>query len=163
EAPAGLALVVEKMMAKLPADRFQTAAEVAEALLPYVASSSASLPHLRTTVTFQRGQLTMRGLKPPPRWLKRLLVGAAAAVLVLRACAGLLLDHLEVDAGPEQVQMNGSELAEITLADGDAPVVIQDCTVSRGACNIVIAGPLQPFPTPATTRILVRNNVLLKP
>ena len=40
--PAGLALMVGRMMAKRPADRFQSMAEVAEALMPHVAGSSAS-------------------------------------------------------------------------------------------------------------------------
>src|SRR5262245_28002133 len=37
DVPVGLALAVRRMMAKRPADRFQTMAEVAEALGPYVA------------------------------------------------------------------------------------------------------------------------------
>src|SRR5262249_785746 len=49
ELPAGLALVVAKMMAKHPAQRFQSAGEVAEALLPFVAGGSLSMVRLRQT------------------------------------------------------------------------------------------------------------------
>src|SRR5262249_48573985 len=55
-----------------PSDRFQTAAEVAEALAPYVAGASHSMILLRQTVRFHAGQLTMR----PRSRRKRLLTWA---------------------------------------------------------------------------------------
>src|SRR5262249_30910260 len=76
EVPAGLALVLSKMMAKHPADRFQTAAEVAEALAPYVAGASHSMILLRQTMRFQAGQLTVRA----PKRSKRLLAWGGAAL-----------------------------------------------------------------------------------
>jgi eukaryotic-like serine/threonine-protein kinase len=86
EVPVGLAFVVSKMMAKHPADRFQTAGEVAEALAPYIAGASHSAIQLRQTMRFHAGQLTMRG----PSRRKRLLAWAGAAVAA--AClAGLLI------------------------------------------------------------------------
>ena len=60
EVPGGLAFVVSKMMAKHPADRFQSAAEAAEALAPYVAGASHSMIMLRQTMGFHAGQLTMK-------------------------------------------------------------------------------------------------------
>src|SRR5262249_20666636 len=60
EMPTGLAIVVSKMMAKHPAERFQTAAEVAESLAPYVAGTSHSSMMLRHTMRFHAGQLTVR-------------------------------------------------------------------------------------------------------
>lgn len=57
--PAGLAQAVYKMMAKKPADRFQSAKECAEALTPYVAASSASLPNISGTVEWEGSQLTI--------------------------------------------------------------------------------------------------------
>ena len=87
EVPGGLALVVAKMMAKRPADRFQSAAEVATALAPHVAGSSASFAHLKATSTWDRGQLTV------PQFASRrrrvLTTGAAATAGAL--CAGLLM------------------------------------------------------------------------
>jgi serine/threonine protein kinase len=80
EVSAGLAFVVSKMMAKRPADRFQTAAEVAEALAPYVAGGSHSMILLRQTMRFHAGQLTMRA----PNRRKRLLTVAGG--IVAAAC-----------------------------------------------------------------------------
>ncbi len=45
EVPDGLVEVLEKMLAKNPADRYQTAAEAASALLPYTRSDSAKEPN----------------------------------------------------------------------------------------------------------------------
>jgi serine/threonine-protein kinase len=86
EVPAGLAFVVSKMMAKHPSQRLQTAAEVAEALAPYIAGASHSMIRLRQTMSFHAGQLTTR----PPNRRKRLLAwsGAAAAAVCL---VGLLI------------------------------------------------------------------------
>jgi nitrous oxidase accessory protein NosD len=58
-APAGLILTVRRMMAKRPADRFQTAREVAEALAPYVAGSSETVPRMAETCTWHGGQLSV--------------------------------------------------------------------------------------------------------
>jgi hypothetical protein len=54
-----LLFVVLRMMAKRPADRFQTAGQVAEALAPYLAVSSRALPQLRAASAWQGGQLTL--------------------------------------------------------------------------------------------------------
>jgi hypothetical protein len=84
DVPGGLALVVRRMMAKRPTDRFQDMAQVAEALAPYVAASSASFRDIRDTATWAGAQLsTMRA--PPRRMLLPWLVAGAAAALVLVA------------------------------------------------------------------------------
>jgi hypothetical protein len=102
DVPAGLGLVVQKMMAKRPADRFRTAGEAAEALLPYVASSSAALPNLRTTINWRRGQLTMTA-GAAPRRARRALFGAAVVALVALSALGAawLLERGEPAGGPE--------------------------------------------------------------
>jgi hypothetical protein len=81
DAPAGLVLAVQKMMAKRPADRFQSAAEVAEALTPHVAGSSMSFAHIRNTTTWHRSQLTLREM-PRRRALRWTLAGLTVAALV---------------------------------------------------------------------------------
>jgi serine/threonine protein kinase len=86
EIPAGLAFVVSKMMAKHPADRFQTAAEVAEALAPYVAGASHSMILLRQTMRFHAGQLTIRA----PKGRKRLLAWAGG-ILAAACFVGLFI------------------------------------------------------------------------
>jgi hypothetical protein len=80
--PGGLVLVVQRMMAKHPAERFQTAAEAAAALAPYVAGSSASFSKLATKVNWQGGQLTMTAIEVPP-WRRRWLLTGAALVAAL--------------------------------------------------------------------------------
>src|SRR5262249_16528656 len=85
EVPAGLAFVVSKMMAKHPAERFQTAAEAANALAPYVAGASHSMILLRQTMRFHAGQMTMSA----PNRRKRLLAWGGAAVVA--ACFVTLL------------------------------------------------------------------------
>jgi len=85
EAPAGLVFVVQRMMGKRPADRFQTAGEVAEALAPYLAASSRSLQELKAMTSWHGSQLI---LKVPDR--RRRIVrwaAASAAVTVLVALA----------------------------------------------------------------------------
>jgi serine/threonine protein kinase len=88
EVPGGLALAVGRMMAKRPADRFQSMAEVAEALAPYVAASSASFPVIRQSSTWDGSRLATLPATPPRRKRGlRIVVGAAVALL---AAAGLV-------------------------------------------------------------------------
>ena len=88
EVPAGLALAVQKMMAKRPADRFQTAAEVSEALAPYVAGSSASFARVRNTTTWEGSRLgTMPDFRRRVRAALLPSGIAAAAVLVVLVAA----------------------------------------------------------------------------
>jgi hypothetical protein len=86
EAPAGLALVVRRMMAKRPEDRFQTAQEVVEALAPYVACSSASFQVVKNTSSWHAGQLTITDYRPRRqrwRWAVGGVVLVALALLAL--------------------------------------------------------------------------------
>jgi nitrous oxidase accessory protein NosD len=85
ETPAGLALVVQRMMAKRPADRFQTAGELCEALAPYVASASLSASRLKTTHSWHGGQLTVTTTEFSRR--RRLLPWAITAVAVVALLA----------------------------------------------------------------------------
>jgi predicted Ser/Thr protein kinase len=85
EAPAGLALVVQRMMAKRPADRFQTAQQVAEALAPYMATASASFARLKHTTNWHGSQLTMIAIPARPRRRWGIIAGAVAAAAVILA------------------------------------------------------------------------------
>jgi serine/threonine protein kinase len=104
--PGGLALVVQKMLAKRPADRFQSAAEAAEALAPHVAGSSASFQSIRNTSEWEGGWLTLRDWRVRRR---RLLPWAVAGV-------SLIVAVLAVTFGPRWF---GTERER----EGDQPVV----------------------------------------
>ena len=85
EAPAGLGFVVEQMMAKRKADRYQSMREVAEALAPYVAGSSPSLPSVEATVQYLDDKVTRRRRG----WMKRVGMGVIAALLLVAVGFGL--------------------------------------------------------------------------
>jgi serine/threonine protein kinase len=110
EVPTGLAFVVSKMMAKHPADRFQTAREVAEALAPYIAGASHSAILLRQTMRFHAGQLTLRA----PSRRKRLLAWAGAALatacflgLLILTCKDIFLAGFPLSQDDRQAQSRG--------------------------------------------------------
>jgi hypothetical protein len=83
EVPAGLALTVRRMMAKRPAERFQTMAAVAEALMPHVAGSSASFPQIRDTAIWDGSRLATMPAPPRRRRVPWLIAGTAAALLLV--------------------------------------------------------------------------------
>src|SRR5262249_2136278 len=85
EMPGGLVLVVKRMMAKHPTDRFQTAAEVAEVLPPYVAVSSRSFARIETSSHWDGTRLTLTA--PPAR--RRVLPWVVAAMAVAALLAAL--------------------------------------------------------------------------
>lgn len=79
DVPERLAGVVERMMAKLPSDRYATPAEVAEALTPFAAGADL--------VALWKGDLARP--EPPPRpGQRRLGLAALAIVLVAAGLAG---------------------------------------------------------------------------
>jgi serine/threonine protein kinase/pectin methylesterase-like acyl-CoA thioesterase len=100
EAPVGLALTIRKMLAKSPAERFQSMREVAEALAPYVAASSISLPEIQKTTNWEGSQLSFHALPTKQPSGSTPLTGAAAqlprrrsrrVLALLGSAAGLLL------------------------------------------------------------------------
>jgi hypothetical protein len=84
-------------------------------------------------------------------------------VLVRDPCPGLLLDSLDLDVGLPERGSNGIEIVAVTLADRDAPAVIQGCTVRRGACGILMQGAVFPGGSLPSNRLVVRNNTILQP
>ncbi len=88
EVPAGLAAIVQKMMAKHPKERFQSANDVADAMAPFVAGASQSMIRLRETGKWPPGQSTML----MPARGKRLIAGASAvATSALALCMMVFL------------------------------------------------------------------------
>src|SRR5262249_37794103 len=90
ELTVGLVLVVRRVMARLPQDRFQSAAEVAEALAPHVPAVGPGAAALTSTATWDSGHLTLR--EPRRRRGRRwAVVGAAALAAGLLAVLGWAL------------------------------------------------------------------------
>ena len=86
DVPGGVAMVVEKMMAKQPIDRFQTAAEVTEALSPFVAGSSVQFESIRSTSKWRlQAPTTPQGRISPRRlpWAIAFVAVLALAVTFL--------------------------------------------------------------------------------
>lgn len=89
EVPAEVVAIYTKLMAKLPDERFQTAAELVEALTPWVelkaagaATSSAESPTLIVTPSVTR-PLPSGSQKPSAGWTTRHIALAAAGVMAL--------------------------------------------------------------------------------
>jgi serine/threonine protein kinase len=106
EMPAGLALAVGRMMAKRPEDRFQTAAEAAEALAPYVAGSSMSFSGLKATASWHGSQLGIKVASKRRQRRQWMMVAGAGAL----AAAGIPLGIWQsgIFDGPDNDGSSGS-------------------------------------------------------
>jgi serine/threonine protein kinase len=131
DATAGLSLVVARMMAKKPDDRFQTAQEVADALAPYVPVCSASSWTLRSTATWYRGQLTVGEFHLPRRPRRVLAAVGLPAVLSLAVVAGFLLHHFTAPS-PQTGPLSQNNSNQRSPTPGDDPNVL---TVSQDAAD----------------------------
>jgi serine/threonine protein kinase len=85
DAPLGLLMVVERMMAKKPADRFPSAREVAEALAPFVGASSVQFEVLKNTLTWHSAKTTMLFTRPRSvlPWVGGAVAGVVLALLAV--------------------------------------------------------------------------------
>ena len=137
DAPAGLVLTVQKMMGKKPAARFQSAAELAEALAPYVAGSSPSFAHIQTSSQWNVSTLTFHGVKLRRRLVPWLVAGLSLVAVVVMAALvlpGWLPSH-GISTGPVASNPDSSEPPPVPPPDVN-PVVFEDpnvLTVSKDA------------------------------
>jgi serine/threonine protein kinase len=85
DVPGGLALVVQRMMAKKPTARYQNAAEVADALAPYVAGASQAFQVIRSTGRWQVAPTTttIPGVAHRLPWLLSAGLGLVVVLLFL--------------------------------------------------------------------------------
>ncbi len=106
--PPGLIQVVERMLAKDPARRYQTAAAVAEALAPFADSGSAAPPPRR------------------PRWPLALGLVGAAALLV----AALNIIQVTTPEGVLVIQTDDKDIA-VTVHGGGKEITITDAQTNQ--------------------------------
>jgi nitrous oxidase accessory protein NosD len=154
EVPGGLVLLVKRMMAKHPNDRFQTALEVAEALAPHVAGSSRSFARIETSSHWDGSQLTTTALPSRRWWLPWAVAGMAVAALlaVLAVSLPALLSHRAPngeDAGKTTDQGPGETIpaeAEAKLPDDPNVLTVSQDPKDGGKYRTINAALEQAHP-----------------
>jgi WD40 repeat protein len=143
--PANLEDVVMKMIAKLPAQRYQTPGEVAKALAPFATAAVTVIPLAQPVRLGSMGIMTEAGLVREPagaltqtvvlpagagslargRWGRRLIAVAAGLLFVATALAGVVVYRIQTDMG-EIVIRTVDDDVEVVVKQGGKVVTIYD-------------------------------------
>ncbi len=144
EAPAGLAAVLERMLAKKPANRYQTPGKAAAALEPF----------------------TRPPVRPPRKRLSLLVALALAAVFGGLLLAGVVVYRILTDSG-ELVITTGDDDVEVVVKQGGKLVDIID-TKSRqslrlhsGVYELELKGAPAGLKLDVTSATLVRDKTVV--
>src|SRR5262249_39171396 len=123
EVPAGLVQVVERMLAKDPAQRFQTPAAVARALAPWTGEQTTPPSDSRAAVA---AQASPSPTPPRPRRRRRLVLLLAAATAAVVVAVAVALAPLVVGLAQTTIRIatNKGELV-IDNDDEDIEVTIK--------------------------------------
>ncbi len=135
EAPAELVRVVARMLAKKPQDRYQTPAEVAQALVPFLRSQPAApAPAVRVAAAVPPPLPTT--IVPPPlppsssprrrRWLPWAVAAAVGLAIVL----GVVLFRVTTDAGVVEIETDDPAV-EVVVQENGRRIAILDGTTKR--------------------------------
>jgi len=122
EIPAALDEVVRRMMAKDPAERYQTPAAVAEALEPFVTKAPVVIPDSGPE---------QKAIAKPASGRHRLRLFTAVAGLLLAAVAVAAVYYIQTNYGLVRVEVADESLKvafngqTITMQDGDTPISIR--------------------------------------
>jgi hypothetical protein len=128
--PPGLVCVVERLLAKDPADRYQTPAELGAVLEPFAAGSPAP----STAVVTPPPRPVSRGAGGPSRRPRSLLVALAALAIVVGATAAVIIiktkqGTIRVETEDDDVQVEvkkGGTAGRARPAAGDAAKAAAD-------------------------------------
>jgi hypothetical protein len=129
DVPAGLATTVSRMMAKRPADRFQSARELAGAIAPYVAGSSHAMPRMMATASWHGSQLG-RSVEPIGRRRRQFVVGSAG---IFFALVVLVLVFWAVGAFRPTPTDGGVDSNQPTVTDTGKSVALQSGPIALGS------------------------------
>jgi formylglycine-generating enzyme required for sulfatase activity/tRNA A-37 threonylcarbamoyl transferase component Bud32 len=138
--PTGLVLVVDKMMAKRPADRYQTPAEVAAALEPFE-HGTAEDSLTRTAVP--------RAGKPSRRRRGPLAAALAALLLAAAAVAAAVLHGVETNQGTQLVTAEGDDAVQAVRVSRPQPPVAEKPVPKEDAAAFVNTVGIKMVPIPA--------------
>ena len=121
DVPAGLGVVLAKMMAKSPGDRYQTPAEVAEALLPF---TSANVATPASVVIAPAPETTARQPRSPI-----FIATAVLAMIALIALFGVIV--IVTDQGRIEVRSEVDDVDLIVKRDGEQIDIFDTQTGSK--------------------------------
>jgi WD40 repeat protein/serine/threonine protein kinase len=137
--PPGLARVVERMMAKPPADRYQTPAEVAVALAPFADGTLA----LESAPALPKGPAKARLSGRPPR--RRWRVAVATLVLGLLGLAAAAVYRIQTDNGELVISTDNPDVEVIIKQNGELVRIIdtktkKEVTLRSGLYELELKG-----------------------
>jgi tRNA A-37 threonylcarbamoyl transferase component Bud32 len=147
EVPAELVAVVEKMMAKKPADRYQTPAQVAEALVPFTKEAllvptsevprtsgregdRLSLETAPASELLAKDAPVVQGQKRR-RWSVVMIAVAACLLLTLGIAAGVVIFRIQTDEGEVVITPQSPDVEIVLLKGGKEVQVIDTKTQKR--------------------------------
>ena len=155
DVPPELARIVERMMAKDPARRFQTPDEVARALAPFAdlqaartaatrldapaigdtSTPSAASPSFASTVGDQKpsGEATCSGPRPRRPWVR---IAAALAMLpIVAVCLALIVYRIQTKTGELVIETDDPNIEVIVKQGGQQVTIVDPKTKDRIELN----------------------------
>ena len=130
--PAALAALVAKMMAKNPADRFQTAAEVEEVLEPFTTRRAGGVSPLMSDIDANSNSASdsgsIRGLTPPARRGRRWMIAVGVSFAFTCIAAGAVVYKIQRDNEVITVETDDPDIEIVMKRNGDIVRIVDTKT-----------------------------------